>query len=301
MKLVSIIMPTYNAEETISEALESILCQSYDNFELIILDDNSSDDTVNIIEQYQDKRIFLNISECNMRQAYQMNVGIAKSKGEYIAIMHADDIAHKDKIKMQVDFLNKNLEIGICGTWGRDFNSAENINNGKPWRLPIKPGKCKAQLLFNPCFVHSSVMFRKDIVTFNKLKYKESLSVAEDYNLWLDFAKVTKLSNIPFELLFYRKHKNQISFIEKDLDFHVSNKIRERAVKLFLNSKSKLIYSFLFTNETDFSINLLKQIFQLIINNKNSKILENRILIKIALQRLYISIRYSLKKILRCY
>ena len=118
-------MPAYNAEKYIAESIESILSQTFTDFEFIIINDASTDSTKEIIESFQDSRIILINNEQNLGVAKSLNIGIATAKGKYIARMDADDISLPERFQTQFNFMEKNPDIDICGSWARMFGDKD--------------------------------------------------------------------------------------------------------------------------------------------------------------------------------
>ena len=162
-KLVSVIIPCYNAEKYLRESVESIINQSYPNLEIICIDDCSTDSTLAILEELasRDARVKVLHNSRNMKIASSLNRGLEYSTGEYIARMDADDIALPKRIEKQVDYLEKNKETDICGTWCEKIDS-EGKHIGKII-YPLLHDDLKVMLLFNSCFAHPTVMFRRTV------------------------------------------------------------------------------------------------------------------------------------------
>lgn len=199
-------MPAYNAAKYLREAIDSILAQTFTDFEFIIINDGSTDDTRRIIMSYDDPRIIYLENEQNSGICVTLNRGLDIARGRYIARMDADDISLPERFAIQLEFLKKHPKIGIVGTdlevFGEGiisyiFNQVYDSNG------------CAAGLLFNSCFAHPTVMWRKEISKEHNLKYEDDYRGLEDYRLWWRFASVTRLANIPKPLLRYRKHKAQ--------------------------------------------------------------------------------------------
>ena len=201
---VSIIMPVYNGEAFIREAIDSILLQTFKDFEFIILDDGSTDNTASIILSYADSRIKYIKNEKNIGIAKTLNIGLKHARAPLIARMDSDDIAYPDRIKIQLDHLHKHPEITVCGT-------AIEINE-QPYKLvvpPIKHEEICAHLLFECCLYHPTTVFRKNII-MSKGGYRQAFSGAEDYDLWQRLSVFPDISffNIPEALLYYRTYSN---------------------------------------------------------------------------------------------
>lgn len=208
-ELISVILPVYNGEKYLKESIESILNQTYTNFEFIIIDDGSKDSSLEIIKEYEkeDERIVV-VSRENKGLIATLNEGIEKAKGKYIARMDQDDISLPNRFEEQLKFLEKNPEIGVCGTWVEVFG--EN-RNPTIWKMPIQDEELRPRLLFSVTFAHPSVMMRKGLINQYNLRYNEKYINAEDYKFWLDFSKYTKFVNIPKVLLQYRYLETSIS------------------------------------------------------------------------------------------
>ena len=217
---ISVIMPVYNAEKYLDEAIQSILNQTYENFEFIIINDGSIDKSLEIIKYYakKDTRIVL-ISRENRGLPYSLNEGIKIAKGEYIVRMDADDIALKDRLKNQYDFMEKNKDIGISG--GAIIVFGDNIKT-KINYFPNTDEYIKATLLFSTPFAHPTVIFRKNFILKYNLFYNENYKHSQDIDLWNRMSKFTKMGNIKIPLVKYRIHKNSIT---SNTDF---NLVKER-------------------------------------------------------------------------
>lgn len=201
MPTVSVLMPVYNGGNFLKDAVESILNQTYRDFEFLIINDGSVDNSLEILKSYSDSRIIIIDNGENKGLIYSLNKGLKLAKGEFIVRMDADDISFEDRIEKQVDFMVKNPEIGISGTYIQIFG--ENINQ-EVLKFPVNPGINKAQLLFSPCLAHPSVIIRKLIIDSHNLYYRHEYKHAEDYDYWIEAINYTKISNIPEVLLKYR-------------------------------------------------------------------------------------------------
>lgn len=230
--MVSVIMSVYNAEKYLEEAIVSILNQTYKNFEFIIINDGSTDNSLSIIEQYQkqDKRIFL-INRNNKGLVVSLNEGINQAVGKYIVRMDADDISLPTRVEKQVKFMENNLDIGVCGTaiTGFGYNLKKNI-----YRYSLSDDMLKTQLLFSSIFAHPTVIMRKELFLNYNLYYKEKYKHAEDFGLWIEMAKYTKFANLKEALLKYRILENSVTReAEKNLDcrYHIIKSIFNNYLK----------------------------------------------------------------------
>lgn len=210
LPLVSVIMPVYNASEFIRASVESILDQSYSDIELILINDGSSDNSLEILKSYNDKRIKLINNESNKGLIDSLNEGISHSSGKYIARMDADDISHFNRIKKQVELLEKNQEADIVATH----------TNGTKKTLYhtryLNSEEIRSRLLFDNIFPHPTVMFRKDLFDRTGIRYNKEFLHAEDYAMWLALFETAKYALIPEPLLQYREHGGQVSKLNRE-------------------------------------------------------------------------------------
>lgn len=206
--LISVVMSVYNSDKYLDEAIKSILSQTYTDFEFIIIDDGSTDNSCSIIEKYclSDSRIVL-IKQQNHGLIYSLNKGIKIASGEYIARMDADDISFVDRLETQIAFLNNNPEIGICGTGIELFGDSFNQDSFSPETHE----QAIVKLLFRSPLSHPTVMFRRSIIEKHNLNYSADYMHCEDYELWSRWADFSKIANISRVLLKYRIHNQQIS------------------------------------------------------------------------------------------
>jgi glycosyltransferase involved in cell wall biosynthesis len=200
--VVSIVMPVYNAEPYLKRAVESILDQTFADFEFIIINDSSTDASWAILDSYGDSRILLLDNQKNRGLTYSLNQGLAAAKGEYVARIDADDIAMPRRLEKQVSFLRAHPEIGILGC------SCDNIDSeGRRIGSSTMPETDLAvrwvSLLGNP-FIHSAVMIRRSILVSNGLKYDETFETTQDYDLWTRMLQRTRGANLREPLVQYR-------------------------------------------------------------------------------------------------
>ena len=207
--VVSVIMPAYNGETYIAEAIESIQKQTYPNWELIIIEDCSTDRTLSVIEGYlQDQRIKLFRNEYNLGIAASRNKAMELAGGKYIATQDDDDISLPDRLEAEVVFLNEHPEIdATAGYWiavNETGEKVQNIHNAFK-----NPKYVKACLLFQDCIGNGSAMFRKDFVLANNLYYRDHMLGMEDYGFWIDFSKHGDISAVDRIVYKQRQHLKQ--------------------------------------------------------------------------------------------
>jgi len=213
--LVTVMIPVHNGEKYIKFAIESILSQTYKDFELLIINDASNDQTVKIINSFKDARIRLIHNSKQLGLSAVRQKGVLEARGSLIAFLDCDDIAYPERLKIQLNFLRRNPNIVMVGTWVRVIDSKGN-DTGRIWRHATSPDVIPSILLFRNCFTQSSVMIRKSILANEE--FREHYNVAPDYDLWVRLSMKYKLANIPQVLTAYRLHQYNMSiFIEKSL------------------------------------------------------------------------------------
>ena len=261
--LISVIMPVYNGGEFLHEVIQAILNQTYINFELLIFDDCSSDNSVEIIENFSDKRIKLFKGEKNIGYVKGLNFLIGQSMGEFIARNDQDDISLPSRFEIQIKTLLNNPDIGVCGTQIKTFGKFS-----KKISYPTTDFDIKTQLIFNVGFHHPTIIFRKELckgVAGNF--YKEEFMPSEDYKLWTMLSQITSFKNTTSILLKYRIHDNNFSSQKIQKQKQNNLKIREQYFKSFLglsitNKQNGLINKLIY-NETILSSELheIKHLF----------------------------------------
>lgn len=207
MPLVSVILPVYNSEKYIGLAMQSVLDQSFRDFELIVIDDASSDGTLQGVQSFKDERIQIVRKERNTGLTISLNQGIALARGKYIARMDADDISLPGRLERQVRFLEDNPGYGLCGSWVKTVGERAGVVK----KYPLTHEDIVVGLLVGSPFCHPSVMLRKQVLETNQLQYDPSMEPAEDYSLWVQLMQYTKACNLPEILLHYRVHPFQVS------------------------------------------------------------------------------------------
>lgn len=206
--LVTILLPVYNGAEHLSQTLESLLNQTHSNFELLVVDDGSTDGSDQIVLNRQDARIKLVKNERNMGLIHTLNRGMSMARGRYIARMDADDIATQTRIECQLKYMVSHPGVGVCGTWSRTFGDVQ-----ESWetRYPTAHDDIVAHMIFNTALSHPTVMFDREEFPSDFVFYSSEAPHAEDYDLWVRASAITKLANIPEVLLDYRVHASQVS------------------------------------------------------------------------------------------
>lgn len=223
-------MPVYNGEKYLESSVSSILNQSCSDFELLLIDDGSTDNSLKILKKFeeQDDRVRV-ITRANRGLSNTLNEMIDLARGRWFARMDMDDIALPRRFELQLKWL-ENTGADICGTWAKCFGGSDNriIRHG------ITDESIKLELLFGCAFVHPSVLIRSEAI--KSLRYDPALDSAEDYDLWVRAARAgLKLANIPEVLLMYRVHDSQFSSVASSLQKDLSQRVRKTYWK-FLSS-----------------------------------------------------------------
>lgn len=229
MPTVTVLLPVYNGEKYLRETLESILAQTWKDFELLIVDDGSTDRSAEIIASFDDKRIRVLSNPERLKLSGALNRGLREARGEHIARMDADDIAFPQRLQSQIDFMRRRPETGICGT------GIEKFGCGKPSRdiYPASTQSIKAYALFDCPFCHPTVMMRRDMLLSCNLWYDGSYYPTEDYELWTRAADFFPVANMKDVLLRYRIHDGSMTGSDWDnMDMQAARIIRSQLEKI---------------------------------------------------------------------
>lgn len=215
-------MSVYNGEKYLTEAIDSILQQTFTDFEFLIINDASEDNSVNIITSYKDHRIKLVHNQENLGLAKSLNKGIKLSQGKYIARMDADDISLPERLKIQYTFMEENPNIGVCGSWVIQKKvSGEQIAKCAEYHEDII-----ANMLFNNCIAHPTAFIRKDIIIHHQQFYNENFRSSQDYEYWVRLSRFCCLYNLQRPLVNYRKHEESVSFNKSYKQTEFTNQVR---------------------------------------------------------------------------
>jgi hypothetical protein len=201
LPLISVLMPTFNCQNTLAEAIGCILAQTLDDLELIIVDDGSTDDSARVIQAAvsQDNRVRA-VRQENRGVGAALNAALDLARGEFLARMDADDRTVSQRFAEQVAFLAENPAITVVGGWHRTFGAIE----GRVDKFPTEPGLVKAAMLFRNTISHPTVMMRRQAFAENGWRYETDKRIPEDYFLWTLIAQRHELANIPKVYLEYR-------------------------------------------------------------------------------------------------
>ncbi len=200
-------MPVYNGDKYIRKTIESVLSQTFFDFEFIVIDDGSTDNTYDILKSFNDNRIkILNQNHGGIVKA--LNLGIKESQGEYVIRIDADDICAFNRFETLVKYMDENVDVSICGSWARTIDENNNII-GELKYPPINHKDIKKYAILHNPFIHPSVILRKK--TLNISGPYKNFKHNEDYELWTRILKIGKGHNLSEFLIDYRIHQNQVT------------------------------------------------------------------------------------------
>ena len=287
---ISVIIPMYNSERYIKEAIYSIFDQTYQNFEIIIIDDCSTDSSVEIVKNINDNRITLiRNREKNLGSAYCRNLGIDLSKGNYIALMDSDDVSNKKRLQTQFAFLEENKKYGLCSCWYKNFGNSKRVH-----KYPSNSEEIKLFFLFETLFCQGSAFLRKSVFKDGEIKYNTHFRRSQDYEFWNRLKAYTEFYNIPKVLYYRRVHKRQTTHTRNS---YYSDKVRKKNMKQIIKDLSietsridpnsnKQLFGFKELEKWDFT--QLENWIELLINqNKKTNYYENDVFAKVLLNRFW--------------
>ena len=229
--LVSVVMSVFNGEKYLHESINSILQQAFTDFEFIIVDDGSTDNTCRIIQSYDDPRIIL-ISRANKGITVSLNEAIYSARGIYIARQDADDISHPARLQAEVFFLSNNPKYVAIGSWFEEFSEGGSLRIN---RTPVTDALVRLRLVWGTCFGNGSVMFVRQKAIDAGL-YRQDMWLAEDYELWTRLASYGSMANLPKVLFRYRihaesasqKHSSKLQQIAKEISLSYASRYRRK-------------------------------------------------------------------------
>ena len=215
---ISVLLPVFNSEPFVREAVASILRQTFRLFELVVVDDGSDDGTLGILRSFDDERITILRNEKNLGVVGALNRGLDSCRGEYVARMDADDIAMPERFGKQIEFMEAHRDYACLGTWYRIMGTDRIVET------PVSNEEAKIQLLRSSPIAQPTAMLRKDML--GGLRYDAEYPHAEDYKLWAELGMKGKIGNLPIPLLEYRAHSGQITSVFNGKQQKIAEKIR---------------------------------------------------------------------------
>jgi glycosyltransferase involved in cell wall biosynthesis len=205
---VTVLLPVYNGEKFLRPAIDSVLAQTYRNFELLIINDGSSDGTEAIIQSYRDDRIVYVRNEQNLRLIATLNRGLDLARGVYVARMDADDVSRPQRLERQVGFMDANPGVAASGSAYQVLAHGLVVRRAP---LPTDPQELKCRSLFHCPLAHPTVIMRRDVLREASLRYPADYPHSEDYALWVRLQDNHQLANLPEALVKIRVHPGQVT------------------------------------------------------------------------------------------
>lgn len=223
---VTVLMPVHNGMPFLHEALQSIFTQTYGDFEFLVIDDASTDESRSMLKSINDDRLRIVINETKQGITRTLNRGLELARGEYVARMDSDDISHPERLARQVEYLDTHTDITVVGAWA-NYLSGDGRDLGV-CRMPTESSEIRHALLKENCFFHPSVVFRRETIV-GLGGYDDALPHAQDYDLWLRVADHHNLANLPLPLLSYRVHVGQASLTKLGVQREIADRCRREA------------------------------------------------------------------------
>ena len=208
--LLTVLMPNYNNEKFLNEAIESVLQQSYKDFIFLIIDDGSTDKSTAIIKSYSDLRIKLILKETNTGIEDTLNIGLKEIYTKYFIRMDGDDISLPNRFKLLVEYMENNPDIGVCGTHIKIFGHTNEI-----WRQELNSDKILAKFIYASGVTHAPSIFRTKVLKDNQIHYRKIFPQLEDYDLFFRLKKITKFKHIDQVLYGYRVLDHNVTVVHR--------------------------------------------------------------------------------------
>lgn len=253
---VTVLMPVYNASTYLREAIDSVLSQTFTDFELLMINDGSTDESVSIIDSYDDPRIRLLHNDKNLGVIDTLNKGLAEAKGEWIARQDADDISHSERLEKQVQVLEQDSEVALVGSW-MQLVDTDNQELGV-WQYPESSNRIRWASLFNSAVGHPTVMFRANLVR-KAGGYSADFPHAEDFDLWSRLLEYGQFKNIGESLVRYRVHSQAVSTLKQQEMDAMRFRISRRSLQSLLPETSEEVLTILGDHEESLTGSQLKQ------------------------------------------
>lgn len=250
MPRVSVLMPAYNSEKYIATAIESILNQTFSDFEFIIINDGSTDNTAKIVRQYarQDPRIKFIDNKKNRGLIAVLNMGLDLCTGEYIARMDSDDVSRPQRFELQVEYMDAHPECGVVSAWIQKFGPTILRPEIDKYMSTVK---LLDLVLYGSRVSHPAAMIRASVLRDNNIYYDPAYPHAEDYALWASIAQFAELHNLQTVLLDYRWHDTNVSVVHRNIQHDSAHRIQRDLLSKYL-SKSTDVQKFIdMTHETN--------------------------------------------------
>jgi glycosyltransferase involved in cell wall biosynthesis len=297
--LASVLIPAYNAENTIVDAVQSVLIQTHTNFEIIVVDDGSQDATLELLKGIQDSRLRILEFPENRGLIDALNAGLELCKGKYVFRLDADDICKPSRIQEQICFLESNPEVGLLGT---AFESIDSKGTTTLVRYASSHDTIAFKHLYQIHLCHPTVAIRKSVLIEQNLKYNIEYKHAEDYGLFNQLLKVTRASNLPSVLLTKVNALQTVSNRYSEIQETNSQRAKMELFEwLHVKITPELLQEYRKLNHQDYTnitipaIKLGKMLLQLIRGNKKRGFIEHRFLVN-EIQRLWFHLCLNKRK-----
>lgn len=274
----SAVMPVYNREEFLKETIDSVLNQTFKDFEFIIIDDGSTDRSIEIIKSYKDPRIKLFINDRNQGTSYSRNRAIDLSLGDYIITIDSDDINLPERFAKQIAYMDSHPNVGICGSWVKTIGEVE----GQLWRCAVQPDIVHCRTLFEAVLCHPSTIIRREFLNRYSLRYDIELKRAQDWDIYCRGARHFQVANMPEVLLYYRWRSYPKNLSDEELlsqkyyYFYEIDKRNFQALNLQATQEEMLVHRRLgnleLKKDSDFVISANKWLHKLHSANKTANV-----------------------------
>ena len=282
MKTLAVLLPTYNCAIFLEEAVQSILGQTFRDFDLFVFDDCSTDNTFEIINRFNDKRIFYYKNDKNLGLSTTLNIGLELllPSYEFIARMDADDWCDPTRFEKQLSFLTKNPQYALCGTQGYWLKDLK-LTPDSGWRYPTSDHYLRIYLLFAASFGHSSLILRSHVFLVENYRYNDLIQTCEDWDLWTRIAPKYAIANLPEFLMKYRIMPNSNHRSIENQEIHVRE--RTAVIAAYFNSfqfpiSQKNVFDFFYNLEIVNSKNFYENLnLWITVFNKLFKATQNRL------------------------
>jgi glycosyltransferase involved in cell wall biosynthesis len=292
---ITIVMPVYNGAKYIRRAIDSLLGQTYKDFELLIINDGSTDTSADIVNSYKDPRIKLLTNPKNMGLVETRNRGVKEAGTEFVGFLDADDIAMSDRLEKQIYFLDAHSEVILLGGCAVHIDSDGN-KTGTTWNEAVPSEEMPIELLFRNCFVQSTVLMRKDRIP--EVLYRSGFAPAEDYDLWVRLARIGQVANLPDVLVKYRVHSTNTSSIKSADQERARREIMSEQLNklgIFPSEEEYLTHRTNFASHNKETLVFLKKrevwLQKLLESNKTRKLFNQEIFSRVISKRFFDSCR----------
>ena len=247
---VAVVMTVFNGEKYLSESLQSLLRQDLENWELIVIDDGSTDSTSKILQNYSDPRIRIIYLNDHIGRTPALNLAVKNASTEYLAVLDADDLSHPLRLKRQVEYLDSYQDVGLVGAWTEFIDEMGSVVSYK--KGPTSHQEIVQVMATRNPIVHSSVMFRRALMGLVG-GYDETLAYAQDFGMLLEFARISRIEIIPEILCSWRISNNSMTYAvestivrardEVDLFARVPKMVSLSPISRILNYKQQILTS----------------------------------------------------------